>query len=122
MKTNIIDEIGYVIGVTATMRFLALFGGTKLYIPEVMHKDHPIALGIGLDAATKLSETFSREHIDVPEGDDFNRLQRVRRIAGLLRIGTSPRDVAMLVGISTRHVSNCRVEAEALGLIPSVFD
>lgn len=120
-EPNIIDEIGAVIGTTAALRLLAIFGGTKLYVPETMREDHPIALGIGLEAAKRLSAIFAREGLNLPDGEDFHRLQRVRRVAGLLRAGTSERDIAMFVGVSARQVRNYRVEAEALGLIPMVF-
>lgn len=121
MQPSIIDDIGAIIGVSATMRLMALFGGTKLYIPETIRADHPIAHGIGSTAAAQLSNHFAREHIDLPEGEEFMRLHRVRRVASLLRTGMSPRDVGMLVGVSTRQAGNYRAEAERLGLLPVVF-
>lgn len=120
-EPNIIDEIGAVIGTTAALRLLAIFGGTNLYIPEIMPADHPIARAVGFEAATKLSRTFAREQIDLPDGEDFHYLQRVRRVAGLLRGGVSPRDIAMLIGVSARQVSRYRVEAESMGMLPMVF-
>lgn len=120
--TSIIDLLGQAIGAVATMRLLALFGGRKLYVPEEMSEDHPIALAIGIDAARELSRQFTREQLELPDGDEFARLRRVRRVAGLLRHSTPPRDVAMLIGISTKQVARYRAEAEQLGLLPSVFD
>lgn len=122
MQTNLIDEIGAAIGTTATMRLLALFGGTNLYIPEKIDADHLIARAIGLPAAQRLSAMFAREQIELNDAEEFHRLRRVRRVAGLLRAGTPPREVAMLVGMTTRQVGNCRVEAETMGLMPLVFD
>lgn len=119
--TSLIDDIGAAIGTTATMRLIALFGGTNLYVPEKVDADHVIARAIGLDAAMRLSAMFAREQIELSDADDFLRLQRVRRVAGLLRAGAPARDVAMLVGISTKQVGRCRAEAETMGLIPMVF-
>ncbi|MDX9717225.1 MAG: hypothetical protein RBT67_07620 [Thauera sp.] len=117
----LIDDIGLSIGATALLRLLALFGGTRLYVPENLNPDHVIARAIGIDAARALSARFSREHLELPDADDFTRLQRIRRVAGLLRAGMAPRDIAMLIGIGTRQVCRYRTEAEALGLIDVVF-
>ena len=122
MQTNIIDDIGAVIGTVSTMRLLAIFGGTKLYVPEQMTTDHPIALTIGLTPAQQLSTGFAREQLELPDAEDFHRLRRVRCVAGLLRASTAQRDVAIIVGISTKQVGRYRAEAELLGLIPMVFD
>lgn len=120
-EPSTLDQIGAVIGTSAALRLIAIFGGTNLYIPEAVTEDHPIARAIGLDAARKLSAVFAREQYDLPDGEDFHRLQRIRRVAGLLRAGVSPRDIAVLVGVSARQVSNYRVEAEAMGMLPMVF-
>lgn len=121
MQPSIIEDIGAIIGVSATMRLMALFGGTKLHIPKTIRADHPIAHVIGAAAAAQLATHFASEHIDLPEGEEFMRLHRVRRVASLLRTGMSPRDVGMLVGVSTRQAGNYRTEAERLGLLPVVF-
>jgi len=117
----LIDDIGLSIGATALLRLLALFGGTRLYVPEAIHENHVIARAIGIDAARALSARFAREHLELPDADDFTRLQRIRRVAGLLRTGMASRDIAMLIGIGTRQVCRYRAEAEALGLIDMVF-
>ena len=122
MQSPLIDEIGAAIGTTATMRLLALFGGTNLYIPEKIDADHLIARAIGLPAAQRLSAMFAREQIELNDAEEFHRLQRVRRVAGLLRAGQPIRDVALLVGISAKQVGRYRVEAETMGLMPMVFD
>lgn len=122
MQTNIIDDIGAAIGTAATLRLLALFGGTRLYVPEHIGADHPIALALGLAPARLLAARFGREQLDLPDGEDFHRLRRVRCVAGLLRGGAAQRDVAMMVGISTKQVGRYRAEAEGLGLLPLVFE
>lgn len=121
-NTNLIDDIGAAIGTTATLRLLAVFGGTRLYIPEDIDAEHVIARAIGLPAAQRLAEAFAREQIELNDAEEFHRLQRVRRVAGLLRAGTPPRDVAMLVGVSTKQVARYRGEAEEMGLIPMVLN
>ncbi|MCK0508466.1 hypothetical protein [Aromatoleum anaerobium] len=121
IQTNLIDDIGAAIGTTATLRLLALFGGTRLYVPETIEADHVIVRALGLEAALRLSAAFGREQLDLAGAEDFHRLRRVRRVAGLLRAGTGARDVADLVGVSTKQVGRCRAEAEAIGLLPMVF-
>lgn len=118
----LIDLLGQVIGTVPTLRLLALFGARRLYVPETIPEDHPIARCLGAEAAHKLARQFGREQLDLPDGDEFARLRRVRRVAGLLRHGTPPRDVAMLIGISTKQVGRYRAEAEELGLLPAAFE
>lgn len=69
----------------------------------------------------RLSAAFGREQLDLADAEDFHHLRRVRRVAGLLRAGTGARDVADLVGVSTKQVGRYRAEAEAIGLLPMVF-
>ncbi|WP_049780328.1 hypothetical protein [Aromatoleum aromaticum] len=122
MQTNLIDDIGAAIGTTATLRLLALFGGTRLYVPETLDADHVIARALGLEPAQRLSAVFAREQLDLADAEDYLRLRRVRRVAGLLRAGAGARDVADLVGVSTKQVGRYRAEAEEIGLLPMVFD
>lgn len=117
----LIDDIGLSIGATALLRLLALFGGTRLYVPKTIHDTHIIARAVGIDAARALSASFSGDWLELPDAEDFTRLQRIRRVAGLLRTGMAPRDIAMLIGIGTRQVCRYRAEAEALGLLEMVF-
>lgn len=121
MQATLPDEIGTAIGTLATMRLLALFGGTRLYVPETMPDDHPIARAIGLPAAARLSAIFAREQLELPDSDEFHRLTRTRRVASLLRAGICPRDIAGLVGVSVKQVGRYRTEAEELGLLPLVL-
>jgi hypothetical protein len=119
----IIDQLGEIIGAVATLRMLALFGNTFLHIPKTMPETHVIARCIGLPAARKLSERFAGEKLAIPSGEQsFLRLVRVRRTAALLRAGTSPSDIALLIGLGRRQVRYYRVEAEELGLLPMVFE
>lgn len=119
----LIDLLGSVIGAAATLRLLALFGGTDLYVPASVSDDHVLTKCLGVEAAKRLSARFAGDKLKVPRGeDDFTRLTRVRRVAGLLRAGTPPADIALLIGVHPRQVRNYRVSAEEMGLLPLVFD
>lgn len=121
----LIDQLGQVIGTVPTLRLLAVFGARRLYVPETIPPDHPIARCIGGEPADKLARHFGREQLDLPDGDEFARLRRVRRVAGLLRHGAPPRDIAMLIGVSTKQVARYRAEAEQLGILsecPAALD
>lgn len=117
----ILDEIAQVIGFNATLRMLAIFGGGRLYIPETIPADHIIARIIGPDPAGALAKHFAREQLEIPAAETFVLLQRVRRVAGLLRAGIDPRDIASIIGISSRQLCRYRVEAEEMGLLDMVF-
>lgn len=120
--TSLVDHIGHTIGTTATMRLIAIFGGARLYVPETMPADHPIARAIGHPAALKLAQVFGKERLDIPPGNDFLRLTRIRRVAALLRAGAGRRDIATGIGCTEKQVMNYRTEAEEIGMLPMVFD
>lgn len=117
-----IDTLCNAIGGAAALRLLALLGGTELDVPEAIPPDHIIGRLGGPVAAARLAATFGGRSIRLPDAAEFTHLQLVRRVAGLLRASASPRDVAMMLGIGTRQVSRYRAEAEALGILPMVFD
>lgn len=117
----ILDDIAQVIGFNATLRMLAIFGGSRIYIPETIPAHHVIARTIGPDLARALAERFAREQLEIPAAETFVLLQRIRRVAGLLRAGIDPRDIAGIIGISSRQLCRYRAEAEEMGLLDMVF-
>jgi len=117
-----IDTLCNTTGGTAALRLLALFGGAELDVPKAITPDHILARLNNLESAARLATAFGGGSIRIPEAADFTDLQRVRQVSRLVRAGVSPREIAMMLGIGTRQVTRYRAEAEALGVLPMVFD
>jgi hypothetical protein len=62
--------------------------------------------------------TCGGQTIAVPAADELRHLIRLRTVADLAAFGTPARDIAMLIGCSSRQVSYLRKEAESYGLLP----
>lgn len=114
---GVMEDVGAVMGFQAASRLIAVFGGRSLYVPGVITSEHPIALVVGKTAAKRLAEAFGSETLDIPSHEEFFRLRRVSLVAELTRRGCSARLISERVGVSVRHVGNCRRKAEALGLL-----
>lgn len=121
-QNGIIEDLGAVLGVSATNRLIAVFGGRSLYVPETMTAGHPIALVLGELPAARLVEAFGGETLsNLPTDEECARLRRVRDVAELIKNGINPQVIGRLVGVSTKQVVRYRAEAETLGLLPVVF-
>lgn len=121
-QNGIMEDLGAAMGFEATNRLIAIFGGCSLYVPQCIDSDHPIVRVVGAKPAQRLAAEFGGETLNLPDNDEFSRLRRTRQVARLLRAGLNPRDVATLVGCSTRHVRRYRTEAEEIGLLPMILD
>lgn len=120
---GIMEDLGAVIGTSAAVRLIAIFGGTSLYVPATIDAEHPIARVIGLTPAIRLVEAFGSETLsNLPRNEEFYRLRRISDVAALLRAGIGADRVASILNIGARQVRKDRVEAESMGLIPMVFD
>ncbi|NKB37881.1 MAG: hypothetical protein GKR93_12065 [Gammaproteobacteria bacterium] len=56
-------EIVEVIGLPSTILMVEHYGGTELWVPEKIDRNHDLAKTIGLESAAKLCHHFSREKL-----------------------------------------------------------
>lgn len=121
-ETNgVLEDIGAVIGFTATTRLVAIFGPGKLYVPIEVVSCHQIAQTIGMSAFKRLVENWAGQTLELCNHHDFHHARLVRGVAAMLREGMPAKDIATLVSLSERQVRNLRLEAERIGLLPQVF-
>src|SRR5713226_2070293 len=95
------QELIETIGLEAAALLAERFGGLRLYVPVAPLVDHPIVATIGLDAAAQLSRRFGGGQILVPL-----RPARLWRIVELARRGETPREIALAMRCTERHVVN----------------
>lgn len=70
-------EIAECIGLMPALELAVTWPGVRLFVPKQMDATHPIAVQIGIEAATQLSEYCGGTAI-VPPRAVFQRLERAR--------------------------------------------
>lgn len=63
---RVAHEIARIIGEFDAVRLCRRFGSRRLYIPQVITHDHPIALCIGFEQAERLAASFGGDSLDIP--------------------------------------------------------
>lgn len=123
VKPNgLIEDIAQEIGFEATMRLIAIYGGrSPIYIPGEAPEDHPVTRVIGSSAMRRLCESIGPTHLRVPDLAEFQRLRTLRSISNLVVSGYTVDAIGTLLGLSARQVHRYRVQAEEIGLIPTVL-
>jgi len=87
------EELGELIGKSATIALAEAFGGTRLYVPRRVAAEHVIARTIGLKPAEALCRTFGQLTIRVP-------LARELRARRLREQGMSNAKIAVSLGLT----------------------
>lgn len=121
-KNGIIEDLGACIGAEATFRLVAIFGGRSIYVPAESHDNTTLARTLGAPAYAALQRNFGGESLAIPNGDEaFDRYRRIRSISLMIGKGLKPAEIARILGIKERQVTNYRAQAEQLGLLPTIF-
>ncbi len=104
MEESKADIIAAAIGLKATLKLCAHFGGKTLYVPTRIEANHPIALLIGHDRAQKLCQAIGGEEVTLPTVD-ISYERRAARVIRFILYGLKPREIAAMEGISERTVT-----------------
>ena len=95
-STRLADQIGH----QPALRLIRAHGGRRLYIPQAMKDDHPIALLVGHAIAVSLSEQYGGDYLEVPDEQTALLDLRNRRICIRFEAGQSIRSLARRYGLS----------------------
>lgn len=118
----LLAEIANVIGLYATMKLTADWGGCEVYIPARASDGHWLVQSVGRDSADKLCAYFAariegesrRAHhgakITLPLGQRGSRDVARRRAIELLDRGASVREAARGAGLHARTIQNIRAK------------
>lgn len=117
MTTRPGPELDALIGEEALVRLAEAFGGTRLYVPESMPRDHEIVQAIGAEAAKRLRDRLAPDVIRVP-------LARELRARHYRAAGKSNAQIARALGITETGVDKlfARVLKREPATQPSLFD
>lgn len=99
-----LHEMARVVGVEGVRKLVDAYGGVRLYVPQSVDQDHPLAELLGLAAARAMSAELGGDVIDVPR---CHLAVKRARDAALVRDaaqGMSQRDLARKYGMTERNV------------------
>lgn len=91
-------------GVKAALKLSEAWPGVRLFVPQTMTPDHPIALAIGVTAAEKLAQRHGGETISVSSADRYHRQRRNQLILAEYKAGASGRSLALKYGLVEKYV------------------
>lgn len=114
-------EIAEVIGIKAALTLSEHWPGVRLFVPETVTVEHPIALAIGISAAEKLAAHYASETITVPKAHAYRRRLRDAQILKEYRAGRSGRELALKYGMHENHVYALLAREQAKGQ-PDLFE
>lgn len=99
-----------VLGLSATLTLCGWFGrdGSKVYVPTTNRdENHLLRKLVGDDAFEKMVNTWPGEYLSIPRLD-LTPLQRAGLVHRLTKHGIPDNDLAMIAGVTRRHVSHIK--------------
>lgn len=100
---GVLPEMVELIGIADTMKIVEEYGGVRLYIPQDVPPEHPLAALIGLENAQKLAGRFGGERPEIPLVAAVMRQARDIEIRSLWP-GLSQRQLALKYKTTERNI------------------
>jgi Mor family transcriptional regulator len=119
LPASLID-VAETLGVGVAVKLMQAFGGQEVKFPKAPGPDHPIIKALGEADGRALCDFLSGSLIYVPHG----RARRSVRpeVLDLAAKGHDRREIARMLGISTRHVRRAANRADKGTRQPDLFD
>jgi len=73
---GILLEISELIGMAATLKLVAKYGGVRLYVPKTLRPDHDLVEIIGRELAEEIKQRFGGEVLEIPKATLANAALR----------------------------------------------
>lgn len=93
-----------VIGLSMTMKMVALFGGARVFIPKRLNPRHRLALRLGPDVAEQLSRHYGGETLTIPRASRVLRQHRNENIIMHYASGVSVRKLSQIYHLTERQI------------------
>ncbi|AEJ01260.1 Mor transcription activator domain protein [Nitrosomonas sp. Is79A3] len=100
---GILLEISELIGIKATLKLVAKYGGVRLYVPKTLRPDHDLVEIIGRESAEYMTDRFGGEVLEIPKATLANTALRnisIRQEYSFL----SQRQLALKYQTTERHI------------------
>lgn len=119
--TGFIEELGARLGTQATVRLMALHGGSTIRVPLEATVDHPLCRILGEIPFGRLVDSWPDQVIEIPSCDEIiDGYRRIRTITRLAHAGIPTVEIARLLALKQRQVINLAHEAVTLKLLDAV--
>ena len=105
-RSSKLGELIKVVGEAAAFRLIEVFGGARVYVPQVPEAGDALATEIGMEAAVRLAQVYGGERLELP-----NPNSRRSKIIELRRAGLSVDAIARQMGCTRRRVFQVLAEA-----------
>lgn len=120
MTLNVDEVVGVVadirdeFGDDAAAAMVEAFGGSKLYVPQHLGRDHRLVEALGLQVARWLHREFRGAYLEVPSCKSADRAARDETMRSEAAAGASLAELARRYRLSRRHVRRIVSDAAAL--------
>lgn len=104
-------DVAEALGLDVAAALMRLYGGQEIELPRRPRPDHPVIVALGPDAGYALCHYLSGQRIYVPHGRQ--RRSARRDVLTLQAAGRSRREIAILLGLSQRHIRRMANQASA---------
>lgn len=118
LNNTTLDDICAVIGLSATVRLAAWFGGlARLYVPNTVNDGQLLVKLVGMPAAKRMTSEWGGIHICVPHLTAYEDELCRNMIGRMAETGFSTREIARHARMTARRVQQICRELEQAGLI-----
>lgn len=107
---RLLAELAELAGSEAALKLAAAKGGTRLYVPKSLDKDHPLAKDMGLEGARSLCRLYGGEYITVPMAHARGLKAMQAKADEMLKSGRSANEVALETGLHLRCIYDRRAK------------
>lgn len=101
---GIFQEISAMIGIEATAKLVAEYGGTRLYIGSSLNPDKELFKLLGQEIAQKLTREFGGLRPEIPRGVKAHAYQRNEKIRADRATGMTVRELARKYEFTERTI------------------
>ncbi|MBP9871005.1 MAG: hypothetical protein KBC53_05845 [Nitrosomonas sp.] len=105
MLPGILLEISELIGIQATFKLVAKYGGVRLYVPKTLRPDHDLVAIINRELAETMIDRFGGEVLEIPKALLANVALRNITIKQEYEV-LSQRQLAIKYNLTERQVRN----------------
>lgn len=102
---GILLEISELIGIQATFKLVAKYGGVRLYVPKTLRPDHDLVAIINRELAETMIDRFGEEVLEIPKALLANVALRNITIKQEYEV-LSQRQLAIKYNLTERQVRN----------------
>lgn len=110
---GVLAELEGAVDREAALALAGRYGGRRVYVPETVTPQHPLARCIGESGAVWLCNTYGGRWVDVARCAHVERHLRNRRIAAARADGLTLRELGERFDLTPRQIINILASMEA---------